>query len=75
VQFRFALPQAGRVELEIHDLLGRRVASLADREFAAGVHRLTWDGTAAGGRVSAGMYFARFRSGRWTTTKSVVVVR
>ena len=75
VQFRFALPQAARVEREIHDVLGRRVASMADREFAPGVHRMTWDGTASGVRVPAGMYFARFRAGRWTSTKSVVVVR
>ena len=63
---RLSCARAGRVELVVVDLLGRRVARLADREFAAGEHRLNWDGRDTHGALAAsGNYFllARFPDG------------
>jgi hypothetical protein len=75
-QFRFALPGAARVSIEVHDLQGRRVAMVADREFPGGRHHVSWNGARdGGGPLSAGMYFARFRAGERVTTKPFVVVR
>lgn len=56
----FVLPQAGPVEVAVHDLLGRRVRTLLQGERAAGRHALNWDGHDDGGRESAsGLYFVR----------------
>ncbi len=59
-RIRFALGEAGHVKLTLHDALGRRVAVLADGEFAAGAQSIAWDGRGVGGRrLMSGVYFAR----------------
>jgi hypothetical protein len=55
-----ALPRAARVRLSIVDVSGRLVAVPADRVFAAGSHRLAWDGRGSrGSPLASGIYFAR----------------
>ncbi len=62
-QFAFDLPEAAPVALEIYDLGGRRVATVAEGWHAAGRHALGWTpADDAGRRLSAGLYFARFRA-------------
>ena len=53
--FVVSLPRAARAELSIHDLAGRRVATLAEGVLEAGTRTFRWDG--AGARD--GVYFAR----------------
>jgi hypothetical protein len=58
----FGLPVAARVTVEIFNLLGQKVATLAGRsELKAGWHSLTWNGVAADGLpVGSGVYFIRY---------------
>lgn len=57
---RFHLPEAGRVELTVLDLRGRRVRSLVEGELDAGLHTLEWAGRDDRGRaVASGVYFLR----------------
>ena len=57
---RLGVGHAGRIQVRIYDIVGRRVRTLADRVFAAGEHTLTWDGTDdAGQKVPRGVYFVR----------------
>ncbi len=55
---RFALAEACRVRVTVHDVRGRRVAVLVDGRCEAGEHEVSWDGTSRrGGRPGAGVYF------------------
>jgi len=46
--------------VEVFDVQGRRLATLADRGFDAGAHVLLWDGRdASGTRAARGLYFVR----------------
>ena len=57
---RFDLARAGRVELAVYDLQGRRVRVLVSAALAAGRHEIVWDGLDGQGRtLSSGVYFAR----------------
>ncbi len=57
---QFQLAEAQHVQLHVHDATGRRIATLADRQFAAGVHAVPWDGrTATGAAAPAGIYYAK----------------
>jgi hypothetical protein len=57
---RFSVAKAGRVQVSIYDVTGRRVRNLADRVFPAGESKLEWDGTDdSGGKVARGVYFVR----------------
>jgi len=57
---RLGIAQQGRVQVNIYDVAGRRVRTLADRVFPAGEQELQWDGTDdAGNKVGRGVYFVR----------------
>lgn len=58
----FTVPDAHQVELEVFDLLGRRVQSLVAGSLPAGSHSVVWDGSdQEGGRVATGVYLYRLR--------------
>jgi YVTN family beta-propeller protein len=60
----FTLPAAANAELAIYDLLGRRIATLADGLQPAGPQNLRWDGRARDGSPAwPGVYFARLVTG------------
>jgi len=73
---RYRLPDAGPVTLEVYDLLGRRVATLIDRQRrAAGVHTMSWAAEVGGRALSSGTYVLRLQAGGVTQTRRLVVVR
>ncbi|MCB0271146.1 MAG: hypothetical protein KDH95_23500, partial [Calditrichaeota bacterium] len=48
------------VQLDIFDLNGRLVTTIADGSFGTGRHEATWDGSTANGQpVASGVYFCR----------------
>lgn len=49
------MPYPARIRVEAFDVLGRRVATLAEGEAEAGRHQLRLDG----GRLASGAYFVR----------------
>jgi len=53
--FVVSLPKSAQVDLAVHDLAGRRVATLAHAAYGPGEHSFTWGG--AGARD--GLYFVR----------------
>lgn len=59
----FELGSPGIVEVAVHDVAGRRVATLLHGHRSAGDHTLTWNGHDDGGqRISSGVYFVRLKS-------------
>ncbi len=72
----FGLPERAGVSLAIFDAAGRRVATLAAGVYDAGYHRLTWEGSDAGGAaVSPGVYFCRLVTGGSVLTRKMLIVR
>ncbi len=68
---RIKLAQAETVKLEIFDLQGRLVATLADGEQASGLNVYNWNARGA----ASGIYFARWRSARRTLQTKLLLVR
>jgi len=76
VGFAIALPRSSGVSLSVHDVAGRRVASLQDGPLAAGEHAFRWDGRGAGGRtLQSGRYFIQLVAGDVRETRAVSIVR
>ncbi len=72
----FALPAAGHARVVAYDLAGRRLATLADGEFASGTHAVRWDlRDAAGAGVPAGLVFVRLETPAGTRTRRLLVAR
>jgi len=61
---RLDLAAESTVKLEIHDVAGRRVATLADGTLPAGRYDYPWDARSeSGARLGAGLYFVRLSIG------------
>ena len=74
VVLELGAPAAARVEL--FDVQGRRLVTLADRSFPAGTHVLAWDGRDARGvRAARGLYFARLTTPAGVTSARFVLDR
>jgi immune inhibitor A len=72
----YALDQSGSVELNVYDILGRHVVTLADGAEEAGVHSVNWNGAdRTGAPVASGVYFARLVTESRSTAHKMVLVR
>jgi hypothetical protein len=74
---RFDLVREAHVRLHIHDVAGRLVRTLVDKDMSAGRnHSLVWDGLDdAGVPVSSGIYFYRLEAGDFSDSRKMVVLR
>lgn len=72
----YHLPSAGDVQLAVHDVLGRRVATLVDRRQEPGDYEAIWNGRRDDGREApSGVYFLRLTAGTRETTGTLVLTR
>lgn len=68
----FTLSEPGHVHLEVMDIMGRRVALLADDTRSAGSHVVQFNASG----LASGMYIARFTvDGRTQDTRTMLLVR
>lgn len=72
----FSLDNGGPVRIEIFDMSGRLVTTLAEgSSFASGSHQVTWNGTASGAPVPGGVYICRMTSQGSTQSTRMVLAR
>ena len=73
----FSLPHVSPVRLEIYDVSGRKVRTLAAGHYSAGSHTLQWDGTDDAGRpVPSGVYWCRLQAGKgFVQSRKMVLLR
>jgi hypothetical protein len=67
----YSLAQPVHVHLVVHDLLGRRVATLIDKKQDAGVYEVQFDGSG----LASGVYFYRLEAGSYTAVNRMMVLR
>jgi hypothetical protein len=67
----YDLPFAGDVNLEIYNLMGQKVATLADGWSDAGHHVIKWDASS----YSSGVYFTRLTAGDKVFTKRMTLLK
>ena len=71
----FSIPRSARVAVDLFDVQGRRVATLASGPRNAGIHRVAWDGRfQEGGRAPAGVYLVRLATADGTATAKLTRV-
>jgi hypothetical protein len=71
VTLRYALPERRAVTINVYDVLGRKVATLASGKREAGTHRADLEAS----RLPSGTYFIRMQAGSFQKTRRVAVVR
>ena len=67
----FTVPDAGEISLVIYDILGRKIATIADGWHSAGTHRAHFDATG----LSSGMYVYTLRAETTIQSRKMIVVR
>ncbi len=70
---RFDLPAACRVRLDVYDVAGRKVRTLADGRRDPGRFEAIWNGRDDDGRsVASGVYFVRLEAGDFRATRKIL---
>jgi hypothetical protein len=68
---RYGLPSRSHVVLAVYNMLGERVALLAEGEQESGFHQVRFDGSA----LSSGVYFYRLQSAGFTQTRKLSLLK
>ncbi len=74
-QVHYAVARAGRVRLDVVDVSGRVVATLAEGVHGPGRHVVDWDGVGRSGRLSPGLHFVRLVAPDGVTVARLAIVR
>jgi hypothetical protein len=69
--FKFALPKSGNVDLRVYDAIGREVAVILSDFRTAGSYSVEFNASA----LSIGVYFYTLRSGEFTETKKMMLIK
>jgi len=67
----YSLKNSGKVRLEVFDANGRLVSTLVKGEQSAGRYRVVFDGEG----LSAGLYFYRLKSGNFSTSQKMLLLK
>jgi hypothetical protein len=74
-EIAYLLPRAGEARVEVYNLIGTRVKSLASGAFPAGRNSLTWDGrNEAGHQAASGVYIVRLSYGQASIERTLSLV-
>lgn len=72
---RFTLDRLDDIRLDVFDILGRRVATLATGVHTPGAYTIPWNGTRDNTSPASGVYFARLTAGERQRTTKLLMIR
>ena len=70
-QISYSVPNAADVEIAVFNMLGKRVATLVNGRMQAGSYVTTFDASG----LSSGFYIYRMRSGEFTDSKKLMLIK
>jgi immune inhibitor A len=74
--FDYVIPEGGEVEINIYNILGRKVTQLVSGFQQAGLHTATWDGSDENGQdVPSGIYFYELLTDEERTTRKMLLLK
>ncbi len=74
--FSFAIPTETHVNIEVFNVIGQKVATVADRVYHSGEHTITWNGKDSfNTNVASGIYFAKFKANDFSASRKMVILR
>jgi hypothetical protein len=67
----YTIPKAGFVQLRVHDVLGREIAVLVNKNQQKGKYEVTFNASS----FTSGIYFYKLQSGSFTETKKLILLQ
>jgi protocatechuate 3,4-dioxygenase beta subunit len=75
-QIEFGIPRQGHVSLTVYDMAGKWIVNLVDGTLPPGTRVLQWNGTDSfGNSVPSGNYLLVMKSGGFTRSKKIVLLK
>ncbi len=72
----FSLKEAGKVTLEIYNIKGEKVRTLLKGHLDAAYHNIIWNGKDnSGKKVASGVYFYKMKTGKYVSTKKMILMK
>jgi hypothetical protein len=72
----FSVSNDGPVNIDIYNIKGQKVKSLVNDNFKSGNYQIVWKGQDDNGRqVGSGMYFYKMKSGKYTATRKMILMK
>lgn len=70
-EISFNLPVTSVVRLEVFNMIGQKVATLANGQYEAGKHTITWNASAS----ASGLYFYRIKAGEYSESRKMLLLK
>ncbi len=67
----YSIPNSTNVRLSVYNSLGQKVATLLNKKQRAGKHEVQFDAS----NLSSGIYFYKLQSGKFVSTKKMILLR
>lgn len=72
----YSLEKQSHVELNIYNVLGQKIKTLVDKDQAANVYDVTWNGDTDEGKPAAsGIYFYEIKAGDYQNTRKMMLLK
>jgi hypothetical protein len=69
-QIKYQMPKSCFIEINVYNILGRKVASLFKGNKQAGFHTITWNAST----FSSGVYFIKMKTPHFSDTKKCILL-
>jgi len=70
-KINYAIPENCHVRIETFDILGRKVATLVDKQLPVGYHTIVWNAS----DIPSGLYFYKISAGNFEQTKKLALIK
>ncbi len=70
-EIKYSVPALGLVNLNVFNLLGKKVAALVNKEQSAGIHEVRFDAS----DLTSGIYFYRLEDGNFSMVKKMILLK
>jgi hypothetical protein len=72
---KYAVPKDDNIQIEVYNILGKKVRTLFEGQQTAGAYEVRWDARDDyGSTLSSGVYLIALRSGNFVTAKRVTLL-
>jgi hypothetical protein len=73
---KFTTANTVNTKIVIYNIKGQKVKTLANNRFNAGTHQVLWNGKDENGKpVTSGIYFYKMNSGKFISTKKMILMK